>query len=67
MFQITCPVTGTDVLLSTWEIRSLVNHPTHIELTVACPCGNTHVHRTGRRWEACAESTARQAEQLVPA
>jgi hypothetical protein len=30
---------------------SLVNHPTHIAMTVDCPCGGTHVYRTGRRWE----------------
>ncbi len=47
MLLITCPVTGADVLVSTWDIRSLVNLPTHIELTVACTCGGTHVHRTG--------------------
>jgi hypothetical protein len=71
MLLITCPVTGTDVLLSAWDIRSLVNHPTHIELTVACPCGATHVHRTGRRWagtDASIEApTARRADELVPA
>ncbi len=71
MLLISCPVTGTDVLISTWDIRSLVNHATHIELTVACPCGETHVHRTGRRWAAAEASvqasTARQADELVAA
>ncbi len=71
MLLITCPVTGADVLVSTWDIRSLVNLPTHIELTVACTCGSTHVHRTGRRLVAAqataAPSTARRAEELVPA
>ena len=71
MLLITCPVTGADVLVSTWDIRSLVNHPTHIELTIACTCGGTHVHRTGRRHvpgqENAARSTARRAERLIPA
>ena len=71
MLLITCPVTGADVLVSTWDIRSLVNHPTHIELTVACTCGGTHVHRTGRRHvagrENAARSAARRAEELIPA
>ena len=52
MFLITCPVTKTDELVADRHIRSVVNHPTHIAMTVACPCGGTHVYRTGRRWEA---------------
>ena len=71
MLLITCPVTGADVLVSTWDIRSLVNRPTHIELTVACTCGGVHVHRTGRRHvaaqEDAARSTARGAEELIAA
>jgi hypothetical protein len=67
MLLITCPVTGADVLLSTWDIRSLVNHPTHIEMTVACSCGATHVHRTGRHWRPAQLSAARRAEELIPA
>ena len=67
MLLITCPVTGADVLVSTWDIRSVVNLPTHIELTVACTCGRTHVHRTGRRWAAVETSGARQADALLAA
>jgi hypothetical protein len=52
MLLIHCPVTGTDELVGVSRIRSVVNHPTHIALTVACPCGRTHEIRTGRRWHA---------------
>jgi hypothetical protein len=51
MLLITCPVTKTDELVSDRHIVSLVNHPTHIAMTVECPCGGTHVYRTGRSWE----------------
>ena len=67
MLLITCPVSGADVLVSADRIRSIANHPTHIAVTVACPCGQIHVHRTGRRWEAVHTSAARRAEELVPA
>ena len=63
MLLITCPVTGNDELVADSHVVSLVNRPTHIAMTVACPCGGTHVSRTGRRWE----DARRQAEQLVPA
>ena len=63
MLLITCPVTRTDELVADSHIVSLVNRPTHIALTVACPCGGTHVYRTGRRWE----NARRQAKDLVPA
>ena len=63
MLLITCPVTGTDELVADARIVSLVNRPTHIAMTVACPCGEMHVYRTGRRWE----DAHRQAEDLVPA
>jgi hypothetical protein len=62
MLLITCPVTGTDELVADHRIRSLVNHPTHIAMTVACPCGSSHVYRTGRR-----EEDARKARQLASA
>jgi hypothetical protein len=62
MFLITCPVTKTDELVADRHIRSVVNHPTHIAMAVECPCGRTHVYRTGRRWEM-----RRQAEDLVSA
>ncbi len=62
MFLITCPVTSTDELVADRHIRSVENHPTHIAMTVECPCGRTHVYRTGRRWE-----TRRQADDLVSA
>ena len=52
MFLITCPVTKTDELVADRRIRSVVNHPTYIAMTVECPgCGRTHVYRTGRQWE----------------
>ena len=60
MLLITCPVTGTDELVSDSRIVSLANHPTHIAMTVECPCGRTHVYRTGRRWAA-----AREARELA--
>jgi hypothetical protein len=62
MFLITCPVTLTDELVADRHIRSIVNHPTHISMTVECPCGGTHVYRTGRRWES-----RREAGELVDA
>jgi len=52
VFLITCPVTRTDELVADRHIKSVVNHPTHIAMTVVCPCGGTHVYRTGPRWEA---------------
>jgi hypothetical protein len=67
MLLITCPVTGTDELVSDRHIRSLVNHPTHIAMTVECPCGATHVYRTGRRWEDAHRPAARRAYDLIPA
>jgi hypothetical protein len=51
MLLIHCPVTRTDELVADRRIRSVTNHPTHIALTVACPCGAEHVVRTGQRWE----------------
>jgi predicted RNA-binding Zn-ribbon protein involved in translation (DUF1610 family) len=52
MLLITCPVTRTDELVADRRIRSVVNTPTHIAVTVDCPaCGGAHVYRTGRRWE----------------
>ena len=62
MFLITCPVTKTDELVADRHIRSVVNHPTHIAMTVECPCGGRHVYRTGRRWAA-----AREARELASA
>ena len=53
MLLITCPVTRTDELVAQRRIRSVVDHPTHLAVTVECPrCGAEHVFRTGRRWEA---------------
>jgi hypothetical protein len=53
MLLITCPVTRTDELVTDRRIRSVTNHSTHIAMHVACPaCGQLHVFRTGRRWEA---------------
>ena len=60
MLLITCPVTRTDELVADRRIRSVVNHPTHVALSVECPaCGSVHVYRTGRRWE---EARRRVAE-----
>jgi hypothetical protein len=67
MLLIACPAAGADVLVSADRIRSVTNHPTHIAVTVACSCGQTHVHRTGRRWAAAEAAAARRAEELVPA
>ena len=68
MLLITCPVTGTDELVSERHIVSLVNHATHIAMTVECPCGRSHVYRTGRRWEDARQAVAaRQAEELQSA
>jgi hypothetical protein len=61
MLLITCPVTRTDELVADRRIVSLVNHPTHIAMTVECPCGRTHVYRTGRRWEDARKATTLQA------
>ncbi|WP_147262036.1 hypothetical protein [Blastococcus sp. TF02A-26] len=52
MLLITCPVSQSDELVADRRIRSVVNHPTHVALSVECPaCGSVHVYRTGRRWE----------------
>ena len=67
MLLITCPVTGREELIGPSGIRSITNLPTSIDVTVACPCGATHVHRTGRRWEADHQPAARRAAELVPA
>ena len=69
MFLITCPVTRTDELVADRRIVSVVNRPTHIAMTVACPaCGRVHVYRTGRRWAAASHpAPARPAAELTPA
>ncbi|MQA33087.1 hypothetical protein JD78_02994 [Modestobacter roseus] len=72
MFLITCPVTRTTELVADRRVRSVVNHPTHIAMTVACPCGGEHVYRTGRNWEAAGSPASRPApvraaDQPVPA
>ncbi|MGY1843490.1 hypothetical protein [Modestobacter sp. SYSU DS0875] len=61
MFLITCPVTRTTELVADRRVRSVVNHATHIALTVACPCGTEHVYRTGRRWEEARTAAPRSA------
>ena len=67
MLLITCPVTRTDELVAGRRIRSVVNHPTHIALHVACPaCAGVHVFRTGRRWEAVRGARAGSAAQEAP-
>jgi hypothetical protein len=65
MLLITCPVTGRDELVSPSGIRGIVNHPDHIAVAVACSCGGTHVHRTGRRWAQVVP--VRQAAELASA
>jgi uncharacterized Zn finger protein len=72
MLLITCPETRSDELVADRRIRSVVNHPGHIALHVDCPsCGQVHVYRTGRRWDAVraarADASARQARELSPA
>ena len=67
MLLITCPATRTDELVADRHVRAVVNHPTHVELTVACPCGRTHVYRTGRRWEEARARVAARATTGVPA
>ena len=57
MLLITCPVTHRDELVADRRIGAAVNHPTHIALTVTCPCGAAHVYRTGRRWEQTRAAT----------
>ena len=62
MLLITCPVTRTDELVAHRRIRSVVNHATHVAVTVECPrCGAEHVYRTGRRWEAARTRVADRA------
>ena len=67
MLLITCPVTRTDELVAHRRIRSVVNQPTHVAVTVECPaCGAEHVLRTGRRWEAArARVLARTSAQAA--
>ena len=67
MLLITCPVTGVDELVADRRIRSVANAATHIALSVACPCGRTHVYRTGRRWEERPRPTAHRAGHRSPA
>ena len=72
MLLITCPVTRSEELVADRRIRSVVNHPTHIALHVACPaCAGVHVYRTGRRWEAArtarADEVVREARELARA
>ena len=68
MWLITCPVTRTDELVADSRIRSVVNHATHIAMSVECPaCGRLHVYRTGRSWEDAHRSAADQAGELVSA
>ena len=69
MLLITCPVTRTDELVASRRIRSVVDHPTHLAVTVECPgCGAAHVYRTGRRWEtARARVVDRAAAQTAVA
>jgi hypothetical protein len=67
MFLITCPVTKTDELVADRRIVSVVNRPTHIAMSVACPaCGQMHVYRTGRHWDE-QRHTARQAAEPASA
>lgn len=72
MLLITCPVTGNRELIEMAGVRAVVNRPGSIDVVVACPCGATHVHRTGRRVEearraAALEVCVRRAQALTPA
>ncbi|MCW2676488.1 MAG: uncharacterized protein JWR70_1528 [Modestobacter sp.] len=67
MLLITCPVTRTDELVADRRIRSVGNHPTHVALTVECPCGGVHVYRTGRRWEEARARVTGNRASAVPA
>lgn len=58
MFLIHCPTTDRDELIASRRIVRLVNRPTHISVVLACPCGKTHMIRTGR---ALLEDTGAQA------
>lgn len=59
MLLITCTVTGNRELTSLDAVRSVVNHPDHIAVTVTCPaCGGEHVHRTGRRLDEARRAAA---------
>ena len=62
MLLITCPMTRTDELVADRHVLSATDHPTHVALAVACPCGLVHVYRTGRRWE---EARARVAARTA--
>jgi thiamine monophosphate synthase len=65
MLLITCPVTRTDELVAERRVRAVTNHPTHVALTVACPCGGVHVYRTGRRWKEARARLAARAGATV--
>jgi hypothetical protein len=72
MLLITCPVTGSRELIGITAVLAVANHRDRIEVTVACPCGGTHVHVTGRRVQearaaAALEVAVRRAETLTPA
>ncbi|WP_034511831.1 hypothetical protein [Blastococcus sp. URHD0036] len=68
MLLITCPVAQTDELVPDRRIRSIVNHPTHVALSVECPtCGSVHVYRTGRRWEEARRRVAEADARAVTA
>lgn len=49
MFLIHCPTTDRDELIAERRIVRLSNYATHIEVTLACPCGKNHRIRTGRK------------------
>jgi hypothetical protein len=34
-------------------------------MTVECPCGRTHVYRTGRRWEESRRAAAAPEEKVL--
>ena len=67
MLLFTCPVTRTDELVADRRVHSVTNHATHVELTVACPCGHVHVYRTGRRWEQARARVAARTLTPTPA
>jgi hypothetical protein len=58
---ITCPVTRTEELVADRCVQSATSRPTHVLLAVACPCGEVHRYRTGRRWEQARARVAARA------
>jgi hypothetical protein len=50
MFSITCPRHGSDVLVGSRRIRSLINSEAGIALEIECYCGRYVLLETGRNY-----------------